>query len=221
LSAVTDPISAILTLGGEGIRERMDAAETRLLEIGAEHPDGLRTIQAGGKRLRPLLVFIAGLDGRESDRLVRGAVAVELIDTAARVARSATTRTRVASVPSPAPPPAPAPAPPPAPPPAPRVKRRQPNRGPSTGRRPGVPATDQAGRTTASLAIAVSPRAVALAVGVALLLVLVVILSTSGGGTPPPARAATTPVQPAPASARLADQLSSLEKVVAHAAAAP
>ncbi|HEX3873244.1 MAG TPA: polyprenyl synthetase family protein [Solirubrobacteraceae bacterium] len=67
------------------MRERMDAAETRLLEIGAEHPDGLRTIEAGGKRLRPLLVFIAGLDGRDSDQLVRGAVAVELIHSATLV----------------------------------------------------------------------------------------------------------------------------------------
>jgi geranylgeranyl pyrophosphate synthase len=82
---VTDPISGILSLGGEAMRERMDAAETRLLEIGAEHPDGLRTIQAGGKRLRPLLVFIAGLDGGESEQLVRGAVAVELIHSATLV----------------------------------------------------------------------------------------------------------------------------------------
>jgi len=67
------------------MRERMDAAETRLLEIGAEHPDGLRTIQAGGKRLRPLLVFIAGLAGGESAQLVRGAVAVELIHSATLV----------------------------------------------------------------------------------------------------------------------------------------
>jgi octaprenyl-diphosphate synthase len=67
------------------MRDRMDAAETRLLEIGSEHPDGLRTIQAGGKRLRPLLVFIAGLDGGDSEGLVRGAVAVELIHSATLV----------------------------------------------------------------------------------------------------------------------------------------
>jgi geranylgeranyl pyrophosphate synthase len=72
-------------IGGEPMRDRMDAAETRLLEIGAAHPDGLRTIEAGGKRLRPLLVFIAGLDGPDSDRLVRGAVAVELIHSATLV----------------------------------------------------------------------------------------------------------------------------------------
>jgi geranylgeranyl pyrophosphate synthase len=67
------------------MRDRMDAAETRLLEIGSQHPDGLRTIEAGGKRLRPLLVFIAGLDGRDSAQLVRGAVAVELIHSATLV----------------------------------------------------------------------------------------------------------------------------------------
>jgi geranylgeranyl pyrophosphate synthase len=85
LSAVTDPISSILVIGGEKMRDRMDAAESRLLQIGAEHPDGLRTIEAGGKRLRPLLVFIAGLDGDDSDQLVRGAVAVELIHSATLV----------------------------------------------------------------------------------------------------------------------------------------
>jgi geranylgeranyl pyrophosphate synthase len=67
------------------MRQRMEAAEARLLEIGGQHPDGLRTIEAGGKRLRPLLVFIAGLDGRDSERLVRGAVAVELIHSATLV----------------------------------------------------------------------------------------------------------------------------------------
>jgi octaprenyl-diphosphate synthase len=82
---VIDPIASILVLGGDAMRDRMDAAEKRLLEIGAEHPDGLRTIQAGGKRLRPLLVFIAGLNGGDSEHLVRGAVAVELIHSATLV----------------------------------------------------------------------------------------------------------------------------------------
>jgi geranylgeranyl pyrophosphate synthase len=67
------------------MRDRMDAAEARLLEIGSQHPDGLRTIEAGGKRLRPLLVCIAGIGGEESEQIVRGAVAVELIHSATLV----------------------------------------------------------------------------------------------------------------------------------------
>ena len=126
-------------------------------------------------------------------RPASAAVALELIDTAPRVVGSATTRTRVASVPSPAPSP--------------------------SARVDPLPVAERSGRTSAALAIAVSPRAAALGVVVVLLLLLVVIVSTSGGGAPAPARAATTPVHPAPASARLADQLSSLERVVAHAAA--
>ena len=140
-------------------------------------------------------------------RPASAAVALELIDTAPRVVASATTRTRVASVPSPAPPPSA------------RIEPRRVAGRPVGGRRPSVRVHAGGDRTSASLAIAVSPRAAALGVAVVLLLLLVVIVSTSGGGAPAPARAATTPVHPAPASARLADQLSSLERVVAHAAA--
>jgi geranylgeranyl pyrophosphate synthase len=77
-----DPVAAIVELGGEVIRGRMRAVETRLLEISAIHEDARRTVAAGGKRLRPLLVFVAGFDGPHDGPLVRGAVAVELVHSA-------------------------------------------------------------------------------------------------------------------------------------------
>jgi geranylgeranyl pyrophosphate synthase len=78
-------VAAIVELGGARMAARMAAVETRLLEICATDEDARRTVAAGGKRLRPLLVFLAGFDG-ESDRpLVRGAVAVELVHSATLV----------------------------------------------------------------------------------------------------------------------------------------
>ncbi len=77
-----DPVAAIVELGGEVIRGRMDAVEARLLEISAPDADARRTVAAGGKRLRPLLVFVAGFDGPDDGPLVRGAVAVELVHSA-------------------------------------------------------------------------------------------------------------------------------------------
>jgi geranylgeranyl pyrophosphate synthase len=85
LRSASDPVAAIGELGGERLRERMRAVETRLLEISACHGDARRTIEAGGKRLRPLLVFVAGLDGPADAPLVRAAVAVELIHSATLV----------------------------------------------------------------------------------------------------------------------------------------
>jgi geranylgeranyl pyrophosphate synthase len=64
---------------------RMAAVEARLLEICAVDGDARRTVAAGGKRLRPLLVFVAGFDGPADPPLVRGAVAVELVHSATLV----------------------------------------------------------------------------------------------------------------------------------------
>ncbi len=77
-----DPVAAIVELGGAVIRRRMEAVEARLLEISATQEDARRTVAAGGKRLRPLLVFVAGFDGPADGPLVRGAVAVELVHSA-------------------------------------------------------------------------------------------------------------------------------------------
>jgi geranylgeranyl pyrophosphate synthase len=80
-----DPVAPIFELGGERMRSRMAAVESRLLEICAHDDDARRTVEAGGKRLRPLIVFVAGFDGPEDAPLVRGAVAVELVHSATLV----------------------------------------------------------------------------------------------------------------------------------------
>jgi geranylgeranyl pyrophosphate synthase len=84
----------IAELGGPVLLRRMARAEARLEEIAASAGAPLgrhaeSTIRAGGKRLRPLLVFVAGgaLSGGEVEEepLVRAAVAVELVHSATLV----------------------------------------------------------------------------------------------------------------------------------------
>jgi geranylgeranyl pyrophosphate synthase len=87
-------VDAVLRAGGEHLTVAMERVERRLAELGdgcgatlARHATA--TIAAGGKRLRPLLVFLAA--GAEEppaaamDRLVRAAAAVELIHSASLV----------------------------------------------------------------------------------------------------------------------------------------
>lgn len=75
----------MVDLGGEPVVRLLDRAERRMNELAAGHGSLLgryarETITAGGKRLRPLLVFLAaGAPPPESDGLLRSAVAVELI----------------------------------------------------------------------------------------------------------------------------------------------
>ena len=69
------------------IRERLAQTEARLTEIAASHGATLAdyagaTLAAGGKRLRPTLVFVCGGDG---DELLRAATAVELLHMATLV----------------------------------------------------------------------------------------------------------------------------------------
>lgn len=80
-----DPVGVITELGGDRLRDRMRATEARLAEIAGTDQDAAQTIAAGGKRLRPLLLFVAGFDGIADEPLVRGAVAVELIHSATLV----------------------------------------------------------------------------------------------------------------------------------------
>ncbi len=85
--SATDPLDEILAIGGPALRRRMARVESELVALAGEGGDGLalqaaETISAGGKRLRPLLVFIAGDGhghGREGDDepLIRAAVAVQ------------------------------------------------------------------------------------------------------------------------------------------------
>ncbi len=63
----------------------MAAVETRLREITAVEQHSLATVAAGGKRLRPLLVFVAGLGSDAHGELSRAAAAVELIHSATLV----------------------------------------------------------------------------------------------------------------------------------------
>jgi geranylgeranyl pyrophosphate synthase len=85
---------AVLRAGGPALAAAMERVERRLTELASGHGAVLAqhataTIAAGGKRLRPLLVFVAaGTDELGFDvpeRLVRAAVAVELIHSASLV----------------------------------------------------------------------------------------------------------------------------------------
>ena len=92
-----DGLDAIMRRGGEGLRERMARTERHLERVTAAAGGSLAghanaTILAGGKRLRPLLVVLAaesvgGPSGGPSgeERLVRAAVAVELVHSATLV----------------------------------------------------------------------------------------------------------------------------------------
>ena len=95
--AGVDGLDAIMRRGGEGLRRLMERTERHLEMVAAQAGTPLAsyataTVAAGGKRLRPLLVVLAAesaggppatSDGEE--RLVRAAVAVELVHNATLV----------------------------------------------------------------------------------------------------------------------------------------
>jgi geranylgeranyl pyrophosphate synthase len=92
-----DGLDAIMRRGGRELRERMARTELHLEQVteraGAPlAPLANATIVAGGKRLRPLLVVLAAgsaggppRGGEGEERLVRAAVAVELVHSATLV----------------------------------------------------------------------------------------------------------------------------------------
>jgi geranylgeranyl pyrophosphate synthase len=87
--AVTGPVTEVMRAGGSHIPDLLDRVERLLSEVAAGHGALLAehagaTIAAGGKRLRPLLVFLAA-DTEEGDGLVRAAAAVELVHSATLV----------------------------------------------------------------------------------------------------------------------------------------
>ncbi len=82
---LAEPFDAILELAGQPLREAMATVETRLREIAGVEAHALHTIAAGGKRLRPLLVFVAGLGSSARTELCRAAAAVELVHSATLV----------------------------------------------------------------------------------------------------------------------------------------
>jgi geranylgeranyl pyrophosphate synthase len=87
--AVTGPVTEVMRAGGSHIPELLERVEQRLADVAAGHGVLLAehagaTIAAGGKRLRPLLVFLAA-DAEDGEGLVRAAVAVELVHSATLV----------------------------------------------------------------------------------------------------------------------------------------
>jgi geranylgeranyl pyrophosphate synthase len=86
-------VEAVVRAGGPRLAQLLRRTEERLVALAAGHGPTLArhataTISAGGKRLRPLLVFLAAGDAADpaaQERLVRGAVAVELIHSASLV----------------------------------------------------------------------------------------------------------------------------------------
>jgi geranylgeranyl pyrophosphate synthase len=87
-----EEVLALVEAGGAHVPALMSRLEARLEALAASHGDLLAehagaTIRAGGKRLRPLLVFLAAGDKAEPnhDGVLRAAVAVELIHSATLV----------------------------------------------------------------------------------------------------------------------------------------
>ena len=88
-SAVPPPVTAVLDASSRWLPARLGRVEQILREQGAGHGDDLAgdaamTLEAGGKRLRPMLVLLsAGEEGGEE--AVRAAAAIELIHMATLV----------------------------------------------------------------------------------------------------------------------------------------
>jgi geranylgeranyl pyrophosphate synthase len=91
MNAVGGAVQAVVAAGGDAAARLMDRLEARLIEVAGGHGELLGrhagdTIAAGGKRLRPLLLFLAaGAPPPESETLLRSAVAVELVHSATLV----------------------------------------------------------------------------------------------------------------------------------------
>jgi geranylgeranyl pyrophosphate synthase len=91
VNVVQGAVQAVVAAGGDAAARLMARLEIHLLEAADGH--GLllgrhagETIAAGGKRLRPLLLFLAaGAPPPESETLLRSAVAVELVHSATLV----------------------------------------------------------------------------------------------------------------------------------------
>ncbi len=86
---VTGPVTEVIRAAGDHVPALLARVEQRLAELAAGHGETLAehagaTIAAGGKRLRPLLVFLAAGDA-EGEGLVRAATAVELVHSATLV----------------------------------------------------------------------------------------------------------------------------------------
>jgi geranylgeranyl pyrophosphate synthase len=84
-------VHAVVAAAGADTHAGMREVEERMARLASEHGHVLghharSTVSAGGKRLRPLLVFLAaGVPVSPTDELIRAAVAVELIHAATLV----------------------------------------------------------------------------------------------------------------------------------------
>ena len=89
--ASAEAVAAVVEAGGAHVPGLMDALEARLRVVARTHGPKLgehasATIEAGGKRLRPLLVFVAaGPAVAGHDAALRAAVAIELVHSATLV----------------------------------------------------------------------------------------------------------------------------------------
>jgi geranylgeranyl pyrophosphate synthase len=88
--SVSEQVSGIVDAAGSYVPRLLARTEQRLRELAASRCDDLAmhagaTIAAGGKRLRPLLVLLAGGPDADEAALVRAAVAVELVHSATLV----------------------------------------------------------------------------------------------------------------------------------------
>jgi geranylgeranyl pyrophosphate synthase len=84
----TGNVQAVIEAGGAPAQRLLSLLESRMTTLAAGHGEPLAayaagTLSAGGKRLRPLLVFLAaGAPPPETEGLLRAAVAVELVHSA-------------------------------------------------------------------------------------------------------------------------------------------
>jgi geranylgeranyl pyrophosphate synthase len=83
-------LGAVLSAGGPSLARLLERTEARLVEIAdaqgtvlGTHAAG--TLAAGGKRLRPVLVFLCGAGDGDDERLVAAGAAVELLHMATLV----------------------------------------------------------------------------------------------------------------------------------------
>jgi geranylgeranyl pyrophosphate synthase len=88
-SSVPPPVTAVMDAASAWLPARMSEVESRLAELSAGYGPRLgeeaeATLNAGGKRLRPLLVLMAAGEG-VGDRAVRVASAVEMVHMATLV----------------------------------------------------------------------------------------------------------------------------------------
>jgi geranylgeranyl pyrophosphate synthase len=89
VSTATGPVTEVVRAGGPHVPGLLAAVEDRLATLARGHGEPLAahagaTIAAGGKRLRPLLVFLAAGDA-DGPGLVSAATAVELVHSATLV----------------------------------------------------------------------------------------------------------------------------------------